>query len=156
MNFARPVDDRFPVCANFMDWGDHYVYKIDPETRLWIPKGSDPGVKGQHVGVDFDCFPGTIVSAMSDGIIARSRYESAIYHDRGAGLYVLQLVQMAGYDAWWLKYTHLRRVFVEPGDEVKRGQAIGETGSSGSCDKPILHVDLQNTHKQFSPIAWDL
>jgi murein DD-endopeptidase MepM/ murein hydrolase activator NlpD len=156
MNFARPVDDRSPVCANFMDWGEHYAWKVDLDTRLWIPKGSDPGAKGQHVGVDFDCFPGTVVSAMSDGIIARSRYENPTYPESGAGLYVLQLVQMHGYDAWWLKYSHLRRIFVEPGDEVKRGQAIGETGRSGNAAKPVLHVDLQNTRKQFSPIAWEL
>ncbi len=155
-SFYRPVDDRFPVLAHFAEWGTRWFWYVDPDTGMWIPRGSAPGLRGQHKGVDFDCPKGSVVCAVSDGIIAKARFESPIDSNRGAGLYIIQLVQMHGHDAWWMKYSHLKAVYVQVGDEVKRGQPIAESGDSGEVERPLLHVDLADTKHppQYHPIIW--
>ena len=152
MRFTRPVDDRFHISAHFAEWGDRWNYVIDRGTGLWIPKA--PETRGQHRGVDFDVPPGNVVSAIADGMVVRARFESAIRHDVGDGLNVLQIVIMPGHDAWWVKYSHLKAIYVEVGDKLRRGQPIAETGQSGAVEYPTLHVDLMNTRHQHHPISF--
>ena len=156
MNFFRPVDERFPVAHEFAEWGLRYQWLVDKQTGMWIPKGSDPLLKGQHRGVDFDCPIGCVVSAMADGIIVQARNENAINHKMGAGLFIIQIVTMEGHEAWWLKYSHLKRAMVDLGQEIKAGQPIGITGESGDIDRPLLHVDLASPRvpHQYHPIPW--
>ena len=154
MKFLRPVDGHHHICAHFMEWDERWPNIVDPATSLWIPKGSQPGRKGQHHGVDFDAPAGTLVSAVADGIIVKARYESAIRQDEGAGLHILQIVQMPGFDAWWFKYSHLQKIHVTVGQSIRRGQPIGETGKSGDAKRDVLHVDLMDTKHQWHPIQW--
>jgi murein DD-endopeptidase MepM/ murein hydrolase activator NlpD len=89
---------------------------------------------------------------MSDGMIIRSRFQNYLDSKEGAGLYVLQLVTLLGYDSWVLKYSHLKSSFVSPGQQIKRGDAIAESGMSGNCLSPYLHIDLMSLHRQWKPI----
>lgn len=79
---------------------------------------------------------------MSDGFIVRSSLE-------GAALYITQLVTLLGFDSWVLKYENLRGSFVYPGQTVKQGQYIAESGA------PHLHVDLMNLNHQWRPLMFD-
>ena len=53
--------------------------------------------------------------------------------DIGGGLYVL--------------YGHLKQgsLRVRVGDQVHRGQVIGQVGDSGNSGEPHLHIQVQNT-----------
>ena len=44
-------------------------------------------------------------------------------------------------------YGHLKQntLRVRVGDEVHRGQFIGQVGDSGNSDQPHLHIQVQNT-----------
>lgn len=149
--FLRPVDSIFPIKTYYGEKGYRFDWSIDPDLGLWVPMRLADG-QGQHRGTDFNCPRYTPVRAMADGIIIRTRYESALDSRRGAGLYVLQLVQGLGYDSWVIKYSHLKAAYVEVGTPVKRGHFIAESGSSGAVDGPYLHVDLMNLKHQWKAI----
>lgn len=139
---------------HFAEWGNQWDWIVDPNTGMWIPRTSEPGKQGQHRGVDFDCPRGTVIDAMANGMIVKARQDSAIDRKAGCGLYIIQLVEMPGFDAWWIRYTHLNEIYHKVGSLVKRGQAIAETGDSGETDFPKLHVDLMDTKHQYHPIQW--
>ena len=154
MSFRRPLDQKYPICANFLAWGERFEWYIDKDNGYWIPRGSEPGAKGQHRGTDFACPVGTPVMAMADGMITKTGFERAIYTELGCGLHILQLVSLPGYDSWWIRYGHLRRVLVHLGDTVKAGQVVAESGQSGAAGYPMLHVDLMDTKHQYKEIPW--
>jgi murein DD-endopeptidase MepM/ murein hydrolase activator NlpD len=149
--FGRPVDTRFPIWTHYGEKDKRFEWSIDPDNGLWIPVKGAYGL-GQHCGVDFDCPIGTLVHAMADGIIIRARYESAIRDDIGAGLYVLQLVSLPGFDSWTIRYSHLKAVYVRPGQTISRYTAFAESGNSGAALRPFLHVDLMDLRRQWRDI----
>lgn len=154
MKFFWPIENRYPVLHPFGEWGEQWPSYIDPDTGYWIPKRSEPGQLGQHCGIDFACPIKTLVSAMADGTVVKARYEEALDPQAGAGLHVIQIVNMPGFDAWWLRYAHLDSVYVHLGEKVRRGQPIGESGRTGDASEPMLHVDLMDPHRQYHPIEW--
>lgn len=152
--FGRPVDTLFPISATYAEKKRNYDWSIDPDNGLWIPTKDHDGF-GQHRGVDFACPDGTLVRAMADGVIIRCRFESAIRMDAGAGLYVLQLVSLLGYDSWVIRYSHLKAAYVKPGQRISRFDAFAESGSSGAAAHPFLHVDLMDLRRQWRDIPWE-
>ncbi len=94
--------------------------------------------KNPHRGLDFRAPTGTIVKAVSDGrvILAESHYYAgnSIYIDHGNGIISL--------------YFHLSILNVSKGDTVKRGQIIGQSGSTGRATGPHLHLSI-SAHGQL-------
>lgn len=149
--FSPPVDPRYPCTSFFTEEHPRHEWSIDPDTGIWIPIKGING-EGQHKGIDFSCPIGTIVHAMSDGIIAFSKHEDSKNKNIGDGLFVMQIVLLEGYDSWILKYSHLKSVCVETGQHVDRYSVIGESGASGAASYPYLHVDLMDLRRQWRPI----
>ena len=89
--------------------------------------------KGYHTGVDFAVPVGTDVLAVADGKIEHANWGKA-YGD--------QLVQKV--PGGWVIYAHLSKLLVKPGDTVKAGQHIGESGNSGNSTGPHLHFEMRN------------
>lgn len=148
--FSRPVDLTYPIKAFYGTKDRRYDWSID-DNGLWVPiKG--PEGKGSHRGTDFSCPSGTIVRAMADGLVIRTRFENPLDFSQGAGLYILQLVIMPGYDSWILKYSHLKAVHIEPGTRIYRHTPIAESGESGAAQEPYLHCDLMNLRHQWQAI----
>lgn len=85
--------------------------------------------RGQHYGLDLDAASGTPVLAANDGTVVMVR---DTYY---AGLAVVLWHGVDLYSA----YFHLSRAAVKPGQEVKRGDAIGRSGASGRATGPHLH-----------------
>ncbi|MCC9620630.1 M23 family metallopeptidase [Thalassospira sp. MA62] len=58
-------------------------------------------------------------------------------------------------DGWQSQYCHLRRgyVAVKKGDRVKRGQMIGEIGTSGQATFPHLHFNLRKDGQLMDPFS---
>ena len=149
--FCRPVDHTSLIKHYYGEKGKKYDWSIDSDNGLWIPVKGRDGL-GHHHGTDFDCPQGTIVRAMADGIVIRTRYESATDPKQGAGLYILQLVILPGYDSWGLRYSHLKAVYVKPGQKIERFEPIAESGDTGDAECAYLHVDLMNLKRQWRPI----
>ena len=154
MLFIKPVDTLSPIKVDYGEPGTKYTWSIDLDTGFWIPIKGPDGL-GHHNGIDFDCPVGSVVRSMSDGFILRSKFENHLDTTEGSGLYILQLVILPGFDSWVLKYTHLKSSFVSPGQSVKRGEAIAESGFSGNSLSSYLHVDLMNLSHQWRPIPLD-
>ncbi|MBI9072387.1 MAG: M23 family metallopeptidase [Melioribacteraceae bacterium] len=98
--------------------------------------------KNFHNGVDYAAPRGTPVYAMTDGIVVQAAdnfYYSGnfILIDHGQGLNSF--------------YLHLSKKDVKEGDIIKKGQEIGEIGTTGRSTGPHLHWGVQWYNKRVDP-----
>lgn len=91
--------------------------------------------KGYHTGVDFAVPQGTNIIAVADGKVANANWGKS---------YGTQIVQKIQDQDTWVIYAHLSKSLVEPGDEIKKGQHIGESGNTGNSSGPHLHFEARN------------
>lgn len=85
-----------------------------------------------HTGLDFPAEPGTPILASAGGVVTAAEWHAEYGHvveiDHGNGLAT--------------RYAHCRKIHVARGDVVRRGQPIGEVGSSGRSTGPHLHFEV--------------
>ena len=89
--------------------------------------------KGYHTGVDFAVKIGTPILAVADGKIENASWGKS---------YGKQVVQKV--DGGWVIYAHLNAVRCKPGQRVKAGQVIGESGNTGNSSGPHLHFEMRD------------
>jgi murein DD-endopeptidase MepM/ murein hydrolase activator NlpD len=99
---------------------------------------------GKHTGVDFACKIGTPILAVADGKITKWTWGKA---------YGKQIVQKV--DGGFVIYAHLNALRVKPGQRVKKGQIIGESGNSGNSTGPHLHLEYRNQARWTGGTAMD-
>jgi murein DD-endopeptidase MepM/ murein hydrolase activator NlpD len=116
--------------------------------RLMGPFGHriDPfsGEGAFHRGVDISAGTGTPVRATADGVVVFSSFESGfgrlVVIDHGGGLQTY--------------YAHLSRFLAFAGQEVRRGDRIGEVGSSGRVTAPHLHYEVHMAGNAVNPYTY--
>lgn len=98
-----------------------------------------------HDGIDLGANRGTPVYATGNGIIEFAR-------NRGDG-YGLQVVvdHSFGYKT---RYAHLSKILVNVGQQVQRGELIGEVGNTGISTGPHLHYEVMYLGRQVDPINY--
>ena len=116
--------------------------------RLMGPFGSrtDPfsGEGAFHAGGDISAPIGTTVRVTADGIVVFSEYESGygklvkVDHGGGLGTY----------------YAHLSRAYVHPGQELRRGDLVGEVGTTGRVTAPHLHYEVRTHGTPINPYPY--
>ncbi|MDO9633208.1 MAG: M23 family metallopeptidase [Humidesulfovibrio sp.] len=125
---------RLPNAAGRAGFGDQrdYYYngdKIDHQT---------------HLGVDLASVAAAPVPAANDGRIVHASflgiYGNCVIIDHGLGLQSL--------------YSHLSEIDVQKGAEVKKGQIIGKTGTTGLAGGDHLHFGILISGVQVSPVEW--
>jgi murein DD-endopeptidase MepM/ murein hydrolase activator NlpD len=99
---------------------------------------------GKHTGVDFAVPIGTPVLAVADGKIVNANWGKAY------GKQVIMAV-----DGGFVIYAHLNAVRVKPGQAVKKGQIVGESGNSGNSTGPHLHLEYRNQQRWTGGTAID-
>ena len=86
-----------------------------------------------HTGVDLAAPFGTPVKVAADGIVLKTEwsggYGMLVVVDHGGGLETY--------------YAHLSRFSVVVGQEVRRGDVIAMSGSSGRATSPHLHYEIR-------------
>ncbi len=94
-----------------------------------------------HDGMDFSARRGTPVYASADGHVAYVGY---------AGGYgkVVKINHKYGYETF---YGHLDKYVVRKGQEIKRGQKLGEVGSTGLSTSSHLHYEVRFKGKPVNP-----
>ncbi len=111
------------------------------------PLGSVPyrltnGFANWHPGVDMAADYGTPVYAAETGVVVfagwhRDGYGELVILDHGAG--------------WTTYYGHLSERFVGCGDQVSRGQYIGQMGMSGNATGIHLHFEIRDGDSPQNP-----
>ena len=97
-----------------------------------------------HTGIDIGAGSGTPIRAAADGVVvsagARGGYGNATVIDHGDSLATL--------------YAHQSAVFVSAGQQVTRGQVIGQVGCSGYCTGPHLHFETRVNGTPVNPVPY--
>ena len=100
-----------------------------------------------HKGVDMSTNYGVPVYATGDGIVEKTEQGK---RRRGYGRQIL-INHSFGYKT---RYAHLLKMFVKEGERVKRGQLIGEVGSSGGSTGPHLHYEVLYLGRNVNPVNY--
>lgn len=86
-----------------------------------------------HEGIDIANHPGTPIKATAEGTVTwaenRAGYGQLVVVDHGYGL-----------ETW---YGHLRKILVQKGEKVKKGQSIALLGNSGRSTGPHVHYEVR-------------
>lgn len=85
-----------------------------------------------HTGIDLSAPRGSLIHAPADGVV---KLEG---RGRGYG----RMVELEHGYAWSTRYAHMKKIYVKKDQHVKKGDIIGEVGSSGSSTGPHLHFEM--------------
>ena len=112
--------------------GSRFGYRVHPIT----------GVYKLHTGVDIPCSSGTPIHAAAGGVVIiagwQGAYGYAVVIDHGGGVSTL--------------YGHCSRLLVGVGQEVKRGEVIARSGSTGYSTGPHCHFEKRVNGKPVNPL----
>lgn len=124
----QPVSNKdLKRIASGFGWRLHPIYKV----------------RKFHDGLDFTGNRGTDIFATGDGTVvevdySRRGYGNKIVIDHGYGYKTL--------------YAHLSKFNVRKGQKIKRGEKIGEMGSTGLSTAPHLHYEVWYKGEKVNPI----
>jgi murein DD-endopeptidase MepM/ murein hydrolase activator NlpD len=137
----------------FRKFPKHWQVNVRPsmwpvDGRLSSPFGgrSDPfsGEGAIHTGVDLTALSGTPVRATADGVVAfaewSGHYGQLVVVDHGNGMQTY--------------YAHLSRFEVISGQEIRRGDVVGESGSTGRTTAPHLHYEVRMAGTPVNPYPY--
>lgn len=93
-------------------------------------------VKNHH-GVDLAIDENTALPSFMDGTVTETGYDEG-----GYGYYIV----VRDKDGNETLYGHLNSIAVSKGQEVKRGDIIGLTGSTGASTGPHLHLEYKDAN----------
>ena len=114
------LPENTPVAEGFV--GSGYGMRADPLT----------GQMTMHAGLDFAAPIGTPIFAAAGGVVASAEHHpmfgNTVTVDHGNQLSTL--------------YAHASRLSVKPGDIVRKGQKLGEVGTTGRSTGPHLHFEV--------------
>ncbi|MFA5173000.1 MAG: peptidoglycan DD-metalloendopeptidase family protein [Candidatus Paceibacterota bacterium] len=94
---------------------------------------------GFHNGIDLGIPTGTPVFASADGIVAAVGNQDSYCYKGAYGRFI---VLKHSENKLTTLYAHLSKYLVSPNQDVKRGELIGYSGSSGFSTGPHLHFTV--------------
>lgn len=135
LNMREKLDHTpaiLPLHINDYTVSSGYGVRIDPV--LDTPKF--------HEGLDMPADIGTNVYATADGTVSftgvKSGYGNCIDIDHG--------------NNYVTRYAHLSKISVSTGKKIKRGELIGEVGSTGKSTGPHLHYEVRLKDVAQNPV----
>jgi murein DD-endopeptidase MepM/ murein hydrolase activator NlpD len=127
------------------------IQPISPADHYWLTSTfgyrSDPftGARKMHAGLDMAGNIGLSIYATGDGVVT-----SAQFNPYGYGREI-QINHGFGYSSI---YGHLSKILVKKGERIKRGQLIGELGSTGRSTGPHLHYEIRYHDRAINPLYY--
>ncbi len=122
-----------------------------PSKFIWPAKGKLISKYGAKKGGIFN--DGINISAPEGSKIKASAGGVVVYTGNGLKGYGNLLIIKHG-GGWLTAYAHVKKIKVNKGDSVRRGQIIGAVGSTGNVDRPQLHFALRKGRKAVNPIKY--
>jgi murein DD-endopeptidase MepM/ murein hydrolase activator NlpD len=97
-----------------------------------------------HMGLDLASLPHADIPAANDGIVIFTEflgiYGNTVIVDHGQGLMSL--------------YSHMSRTSVSVGEVVRKGQILGQTGTTGLAVGDHLHFGMLMQGLEVQPLEW--
>ena len=113
------------------------------ETRTYVYHGTTVDHQ-THLGLDLASTEHAPVPAANSGMVVFAEwlviYGNAVILDHGYGLMSL--------------YGHMSAIDVKVGQEVRKGQELGRTGSTGLAGGDHLHLEIFVQGKSVNPLEW--
>jgi murein DD-endopeptidase MepM/ murein hydrolase activator NlpD len=113
--------------------------------RISSPYGRRPspfsGERDVHSGMDISATPGAPVQATADGVVSYSGWNPQ------SG-YLVVIEHGCGFTT---AYAHNKKNLVKVGQHVKRGETIGQVGSSGRSTGPHVHYEVWEKGRRVNP-----
>ena len=125
------------------DWG--MIMPADGRISSRFGKRVDPVTKrrgADHKGIDIAAPKGTPVYASAGGVVTRMEYVKNGYGN---------LVVIKHADDLATYYGHLSRFQTSKGAKVRKGELIGNVGSTGKSTGPHLHFEVRRGGKALDP-----
>lgn len=95
-----------------------------------------------HHAIDFAAKEGTNIVAPAAGVVVEVQMD-----DKGMG----NSIQIKHNDVYSTYYAHLKSISVKTGDVLKKGQIIGQVGSTGISTGPHLHYEVYKNSERVNP-----
>lgn len=95
-----------------------------------------------HNGIDIAVPTGTPLYSSAAGTVTISAYSES------AGNYIVVTME----SGWSIKYMHLDSRSVSVGEQVVKGQFLGETGNTGRSTGPHLHLEIRTPEPENKPV----
>lgn len=111
-----------------------YGQRRDPFRKSWA----------MHSGIDLAGWPGETILAAGAGRVVKAGRAPAY------GL----MVEIDHGNGFRTRYGHMRKVAVKAGEEVGRGEAIGEMGSTGRSTSTHLHLEIWLRGQLVDPLPY--
>lgn len=141
-DFAERVSELFTTSS--ISGNGQFAHPC-PEATITSRFGSrtDPinGGSDDHKGIDLAANTGTPVYAAEAGTVTTAGYSHS------AGNWIV----IDHGDGFVTKYMHLSSINISNGDEVRKGQKIGEVGSTGNSTGPHLHFQVELNGTAVNP-----
>lgn len=125
----------FPIALVKYNFTALFGKKIKPFEKEYI-----------HKGLDIACAKGTDVIATASGKINLAKDNG----DYGLQI-VIHHVKPNNAQDYITRYSHLSKITVSSGQYVKKGDKIGEVGSTGKSTNPHLHYEIEYQGKLVNP-----
>lgn len=113
--------------------GDRYGMRMHPILKY----------KRMHKGIDLVAPKGTPILATANGKVVKAAYSvgygKMVVIDHGNGVETV--------------YAHLKKLNVEKGQAVSRGEQIAELGSTGMSTGPHLHYEIRIEGAKIDPLT---
>jgi murein DD-endopeptidase MepM/ murein hydrolase activator NlpD len=119
--------DEYEMSAGFDSVGAHWAHR--------------------HTGQDFAVDIGTPVRAVGQGRVVSVACGGAVG---------IQIVVMHP-DGYYTQYGHMSSAAVDQGEQVRAGQWIGQSGSTGNSTGPHVHFEVRltpQTGSAIDPLPW--
>lgn len=129
--------------GRFLQLKNSKVMATYGDMRTYLYSGK-PVSESIHLGYDFASVENAPVEASNSGLVGFAGnlgiYGNTVIIDHGLGLMSL--------------YGHLSEIMVKEGQEVKKGEIIARTGSTGLAGGDHLHFGILIHGIEVSPIYW--
>jgi septal ring factor EnvC (AmiA/AmiB activator) len=119
-------------------------------TRGWVSSGFGKrvspftGMDTMHGGIDISAPMHTPVISVAAGTVITAGPENTLGN---------AIVVSHGY-GYKTTYGHLSKIRVKPGQNIKRGEVIGEVGTSGLSTGPHLHYEVEINGAAVDPLKF--